>query len=65
MFSTTIPTIESIQKAKNTVLSTFITDAKIREPFVAMIEAETQFAKAMVRATEHLFNQVAEYKLNK
>lgn len=66
MFSTTtIPAIETVQKAKSTVLTTMIPDAKFRQPFEAMIEAETQFAKAMVRATEHLYTQISDYKFAK
>lgn len=66
MFSTTtIPAIETVQKAKSTVLSTLVPDAKLRQPFEAMIDAEAQFAKAMIRAAEHLYTQISDYKFAK
>lgn len=62
--TTTISTIESVQKAKTSFFTTVVPDAKIREPILALVDAETQYVKAVARAFEHLFNQVTEYKLS-
>lgn len=61
--STAIPTIETVQKAKTTFISTVVTDAKIREPILALVDAEIQYAKAIARAMEHLYSQVPEFKI--
>lgn len=63
MFATAIPTIETVQKAKSTFVSTVVTDAKIREPILALVDAETQYAKAVARAVEHLYGQLSEFKI--
>jgi hypothetical protein len=52
--------IDSVQAAKTKTLKTIVTDAKVREPFEAMIEAETQFVKSMTEIADGLYTQFTD-----
>jgi hypothetical protein len=51
--------IDSVQAAKTNTLKTIVTDAKVREPLQAMIDAETKFAKSMTDIADGLYTQFA------
>jgi len=43
--------IDSVQNAKKTFVSTFVTDAKFQEDLVKLVDAQTAFAKGQVQTT--------------
>jgi hypothetical protein len=49
--------IDSVQAAKTNTLKTIVTDAKVREPLQAMIDAETKFVKSMTDIADGLYTQ--------
>jgi hypothetical protein len=60
MFSYANAFIDTVQSAKSNALKTIVTDAKVREPFEAMIEAETQFVKSMTDIADGLYTQFTD-----
>jgi hypothetical protein len=65
MFGTFTTTIDNVQQAKTKVLSSVITDEKVRAPFQALIDAETAYAKAIAGAFEDLYNVGKSFKFSK
>lgn len=49
--------IDTIQNAKTAVLSKVVTDEKFRSPLQAFVDAQTNFAKEVVRVTDELIQQ--------
>lgn len=60
MFTYAHTFIDSIQTAKVNTLRTLVTDEKVREPFQAMIDAETKFAKSMADIADDLYTRITE-----
>lgn len=60
MFTYAHTFIDSIQTAKVNTLKTLVTDEKVREPFQAMIDAETKFVKSMADIADDLYARVTE-----
>jgi hypothetical protein len=52
--------IDSVQAAKTNTLKTMVTDAKVREPLQAMIDAETKFVKSMTDIADDIYTQFTE-----
>lgn len=50
--------IDSIQYAKTQFLNTFVPNEAIRSPLQDMVNAQSQFARQAIGATEKLFDQV-------
>lgn len=53
--------IETIQNAKSTFLKNVVTDEKFRSPLQAFVDAQTNFAKEVVRVTDELVQQTATF----
>jgi hypothetical protein len=51
--------IDTIQNAKTTFLSNVVTDAKYRAPLQSFVDAQTEFAKEMVRVADESIQLVA------
>lgn len=49
--------IETIQNAKTSVLEKVVTDEKFRSPLQAFVDAQTNFAKEVVRVADELIQQ--------
>ena len=49
--------IDTIQNAKTAVLSKVVTDEKFRSPLQAFVDAQTNFAKEVVRVSDELIQQ--------
>ena len=49
--------IDTIQNAKTAVLSKVVTDEKFRSPLQSFVDAQTNFAKEVVRVTDELIQQ--------
>jgi len=49
--------IDTIQNAKSTFLKNVVTDEKFRSPLQAFVDAQTNFAKEVVRVTDELIQQ--------
>lgn len=60
MFTYAHTFIDSIQTAKVNTLKTLVTDEKVREPFQAMIDAETKFVKSMTDIADDLYTRITE-----
>jgi len=60
MFTYAYTLIDTLQIAKTNTLKTIVTDAQVREPFQAMIEAETKFVKSMTEIADGLYTQFTE-----
>jgi hypothetical protein len=52
--------VNTIQDAKSKAVKTMVTDEKIRAPLQSFIDAQTAFAREMVKITESLYSQVSE-----
>jgi hypothetical protein len=52
--------IDTIQGAKTTFLTNLITDKKAREPFEAMVNAQTVFAKEIAKISNSIYTQTVE-----
>jgi hypothetical protein len=64
MFGNFTVAIDNVQQTKSKVLSSVITDEKIRAPFQALIDAETAYAKAVAGALEELYNVNKAFKFD-
>lgn len=53
--------IDTIQNAKSTFLKNVVTDEKFRSPLQAFVDAQTDFAKEVVRVTDELVQQTANF----
>ena len=51
--------IDTIQNAKTEVLKRVVTDEKFRSPLQAFVDAQTNFAKEIVRVTDELVQYTA------
>jgi uncharacterized protein YueI len=60
MFSYANLFVDSIQTAKSNTLKSMITDEKVRAPLQSFIDAQTTFAKEMVRIADNMYNQAAD-----
>lgn len=60
MFSYANLFVDSIQTAKTNTLKYMITDEKARAPLQSFIDAQTTFAKEMVRIADTVYNQVTD-----
>ena len=69
MFSHVNTFIDTIQGAKTTTLTNLITDKKVREPFEAVVNAQTAFAKELAKigqsVYEHSVQQIERYTITK
>ena len=61
MFSHVNTFIDTIQGAKTTALTNFITDKKLREPFEAVVNAQTVFAKEMAKISQSVYEQSVQH----
>ncbi len=52
--------IDTIQGAKTQFLNTVVTDKSAREPLQAFIDAQTKFAKEVVKISDTVYNQTVE-----
>jgi uncharacterized protein YueI len=48
--------IDTIQTAKSTALKQLVKDDKVRSPLQSFIDAQTSFAKEMVRISDEIYN---------
>ena len=53
--------IDTIQNAKAEVLKRVVTDEKFRSPLQAFVDAQTNFAKEVVRVTDELVQYTAAF----
>lgn len=53
--------IETIQNAKSTFLKSVVTDEKFRSPLQAFVDAQTNFAKEVVRAADEMVQYTANF----
>lgn len=49
--------IDTVKDAKTTMLKTVVTDESFRKPLQAMVDAEAQLAKALVKSTNEFFGK--------
>jgi hypothetical protein len=49
--------IDTFQGAKSTFLKTVVTEEKVRAPLQTFVDAQTEFAKEMVRITDQFFTK--------
>ncbi len=61
MFSHVNTFIDTIQGAKTTALTNFITDKKLREPCEAVVNAQTAFAKEMAKISQSVYEQSVQH----
>ncbi len=52
--------IDTFQGAKTQFLNTVVTDKKVREPLQAFVDAQTTFAKEVVKISDTVYNQTVE-----
>lgn len=57
MFTYAHTVIDTVQTAKTNTIKTIVTDAKVREPLQAIIDAETKFAKSMTDIADGIYTQ--------
>ena len=52
--------IDTIQSAKKQFVSNFVTDKELQKPLFAFVDAQTDFAKQVVKTNEMLANQTKD-----
>jgi hypothetical protein len=52
--------VDTIQTTKSMALKTLVTDEKVRAPMQSFIDAQTTFAKEMVKIADNVYSQVNE-----
>ena len=52
--------IDTIQSAKKQFVTTFVTDKELQKPLFAFVDAQTDFAKQVVKTNEMLANQAKD-----
>jgi hypothetical protein len=60
MFSYANIFVDTFQTAKTNALKSMITDEKVRAPLQSFIDAQTTFAKEMVRIADSVYVQFTE-----
>lgn len=52
--------VDTIQTTKSMALKTLVTDEKVRAPMQSFIDAQTTFAREVVKIADNVYSQVNE-----
>ena len=61
MFTYAHTFIDTVQSVKINTLKTLVADEKVREPFQAIIDEETEFVKSMADIADDFYSKISKF----